>query len=280
MVDYSTKSVLITGCSSGIGRCIASGLAKRGYRIFATARKPGDVARLIADGLESVRLDLASSESIERGLAQILDRSNGRLFALINNGAYGQPGAVEDLSRDVLRKQFETNLFGTHELTVRVIPVLRAANAGRIVQISSILGLISLAYRGAYNASKYALESLSDTLRLELSDTNIHVSIIEPGPIDSRFRANAFNAYRDYIDRDSSPHRERYLALERRLQSEKAVRFTLPPEAVLGKVIKALESNKPRPRYLVTFPAHLLARLKRVLPDTWLDRFILRFAGG
>ncbi|MDH3281725.1 MAG: SDR family NAD(P)-dependent oxidoreductase, partial [Gammaproteobacteria bacterium] len=171
MKDLGARPVLITGCSSGIGECIAHGLSQRGYRVFAAARKDTDVARLIDGGLESVPLDLASSDSIQRACTEILERTGGRLYGLVNNGAYGQPGAVEDLSRSVLMRQFDTNLFGTHELTVRLIPVFRAAGGGRIVQMSSILGLVSLAYRGAYNASKYALESLSDTMRLELAGT-------------------------------------------------------------------------------------------------------------
>jgi len=275
----TARAVLITGCSSGIGECIAYGLSGRGYRVFATARKDTDVARLINSGLESVPLDLASSESIERACAEVLERTGGQLYGLINNGAYGQPGAVEDLTRDVLRRQFETNLFGVHELTTRLIPVFREAGTGRIVQISSIVGLVSLAYRGAYNASKYALESLSDTMRLELAATGIHVSLVEPGPIESRFRSNAMAAYLAHIDRDRSAHRDHYCAVEERLQAQDNTRFTLPPDAVLTKVIDALESAKPKPRYLVTFPSHLLARLKRVLPDRWLDRFLLRFAG-
>ncbi len=274
------RALLVTGCSSGIGACLAAGLAARGYRVFAAARKDADVRRLVADGLESVSLDLASSDSIRRACADVLERTGGVLYGVINNGAYGQPGAVEDLTRAALRQQFETNLFGTHELTARLMPTFRAAGEGRIVQISSILGLVSLAYRGAYNASKYALESLSDTMRLELAGTGIHVSLVEPGPIASRFRANALCAYQAHIDREHSAHREHYLKVEERLRARENPRFTLPPEAVLKTVVHALESAHPKPRYLVTFPAHLLARLKRVLPDRWLDRFLLRFAGG
>ena len=269
------KSILITGCSSGIGRCVAHGLAKRGYRVFATARQQADVEQLNSARLESLQLDLSDSVSINRAVDAILDRTGGRLDALFNNGAYGQPGAVEDLSREVLRAQFETNLFGWHELTNRVLPVMREQGHGRIIHNSSVLGFVALPFRGAYNASKYALEGLTDTLRLELRGTVIYVSLIEPGPIESRFRANAFAVYKKTIDPETSVHREKYRRLEQRLTTEgPVVPFTLPAEAVLKKVIKALESRRPRPRYYVTFPTYLFAGLKRVLTDRALDRFL------
>ena len=267
------KSILITGCSSGIGLCVARGLKSRGYRVFATARKARDVQQLEKDGFESLQLDLANSASINTAVDEILARTDGTLDALFNNGAYGQPGAVEDLSREVLRAQFETNLFGWHELTNRVLPVMRRQGHGRIIQNSSVLGFVALRYRGAYNASKYALEGLTDTLRLELAGTDIHVSLVEPGPVTSRFRENAFRAYQENIEPDSSVHRDKYLAMEARLQTKgPAVPFTLPPEAVLKKVIHALESRRPRARYYVTFPTWLFGTLKRLLSTRLLDR--------
>jgi NAD(P)-dependent dehydrogenase (short-subunit alcohol dehydrogenase family) len=271
----SEKSVLVTGCSSGIGLCVAQGLKARGYRVFATARKDSDVQRLRAAGFESVPLDLTDSVSIASAVDDILARTGGRLDALFNNGAYGQPGAVEDLSRAVLTAQFETNLFGWHELTNRVLPVMRRQGHGRIIQNSSVLGFVALRYRGAYNASKYALEGLTDTLRLELKGTGIHVSLIEPGPVTSRFRENAFRAYKENIDADSSVHRDQYRAMEARLQTRgPVVPFTLPPEAVLGKVIHALESRRPKARYYVTFPTCLFGALKRLLSTAALDRVL------
>lgn len=267
------KSILITGCSSGIGLCVARGLKSRGYRVFATARKAHDVQQLEADGFESLQLDLAHSDSIATAVDEILERTGGTLDALFNNGAYGQPGAVEDLSRDVLRAQFEINLFGWHELTNRVLPVMRRQGHGRIVQNSSVLGFVALRYRGAYNASKYALEGLTDTLRLELAGTDIHVSLIEPGPVSSRFRENALRAFQENIDADSSVHRDRYQAMEARLKTKgPVVPFTLPPEAVLKKVIHALENRRPRARYYVTFPTYLFGILKRLLSTRLLDK--------
>jgi NAD(P)-dependent dehydrogenase (short-subunit alcohol dehydrogenase family) len=269
------KSVLITGCSSGIGLSVAGGLKDRGYRVFATARGKADVERLATAGFESLQLDLADPASIHAAVDDILGRTAGTLDALFNNGAYGQPGAVEDLSREVLREQFETNLFGWHELTNRVLPVMRRQGHGRIIQNSSVLGFVALRFRGAYNASKYALEGLTDTLRLELAGSGIHVSLIEPGPITSRFRENAFRAYQRNINPHSSVHREMYRRMEERLTKQgPAVPFTLPPEAVLGKVMHALESRRPRARYYVTFPTYLFGFLKRVLSDRMLDKLL------
>ena len=270
-----SRSVLITGCSSGIGLCVARGLKARGYRVFATVRQATDVQRLADDGFESLQLDLDDSASIAAAVREVLARTGGTLDALFNNGAYGQPGAVEDLSRDVLRAQFETNLFGWHELTGLVLPVMRRQGHGRIIQHSSIVGLIALRYRGAYNASKYALEGLTDTLRLELRDSNIHVSLIDTGPVTSRFRENSYAAFLRNIDQNNSVHRVQYERVVKRLTTPGAVvPFTLPPEAVLKKVVQALESRRPRPRYYVTFPSYLFAYLKRVLSDRMLDRIL------
>jgi NAD(P)-dependent dehydrogenase (short-subunit alcohol dehydrogenase family) len=279
--SQTNNSILITGCSSGIGLCVAQGLAQRGYRVFATARKRKDVDMLKAQGLESLQLDLDDSRSIQAAADEVLDRTGGKLYGLFNNGAYGQPGAVEDLRRDVLRAQFETNLFGWLELANRVLPVMRQQGYGRIIQNSSVLGLVAMPFRGAYNATKFALEGLTDTLRLELSGSGIHVSLIEPGPILSRFRENGLAMYQRNIDVEHSVHRERYRGMEARLAKEgAAVPFTLQPEAVLKKVIHALESPRPKIRYYVTFPTYLFGTLRRLLPGRLLDRFVLRLSGG
>ncbi|MBP6075656.1 MAG: SDR family oxidoreductase [Nitrosomonas sp.] len=266
------KTILITGCSSGIGYCVAKVLQQRGYRVFATARRRESVEMLLAEGLESFRLNLTDSNSIHFAFEEVMRRTNGELYAVFNNGAYGLPGAVEDLNRDALRAQFETNVFGWQELTNLAIPVMRRQGYGRIIQNSSVLGFVALPFRGAYNASKYAIEGLSDTLRLELRGSNIYVSLIEPGPIASQFRMNAVKALAKYIDIDSSFHRERYQGVLARLNKPgPAVPFTLPPEAVLERVIHALEAAKPQPRYYVTFPTYLFGFLKRVLSTRVLD---------
>ena len=273
----TTRSLLITGCSSGIGHAAAHAMAERGWRVFATARKEEDVARLREEGFEALTLDLDSSASIDAAVADVAQRTGGTLTALFNNGAYGQPGAVEDLSRDVLRQQLETNLLGTHELTARVLPMMRAQGHGRIVQNSSVLGFAALPYRGAYICSKFALEGLTDTLRQELSGSGIHVSLIQPGPITSRFRENAHRAFRAHIDTERSAHAETYRKLEARLAStEGKAAFTLGPEAVVAKLIHALEHPRPRPRYAVTLPTHLFTALKRVLSTRGMDRVLLR----
>jgi len=266
------KTVLITGCSSGIGYCAAKGLQARGYRVFATARRRDSIEKLLAEGLESFRLDLNDSNSIHFAFEEVMRRTGGELYALFNNGAFGLPGAVEDLNRDALRAQFETNVFGWQELTNLAIPVMRQQGYGRIIQNSSVLGFVALPFRGAYNASKYAIEGLSDTLRLELRGSNVYVSLIEPGPISSLFRMNAVKALEKYIDIENSVHREKYQGVLARLNKQgPAVPFTLPPEAVLKRVIHALEASKPQARYYVTVPTYLFGFLKRILSARALD---------
>jgi NAD(P)-dependent dehydrogenase (short-subunit alcohol dehydrogenase family) len=275
-MNSAPKIVFVTGCSSGIGHATAVCLKARGHRVICSARKTADVDRLIEQGFECLLLDLANSESIRQAVQALLERTDGKIDALFNNGAFGQPGAVEDLSRDVLRNQFETNLFGTHELTNLIIPVMRKQGSGRIIYNSSVLGFVAMKFRGAYNSSKFALEGLVDTLRLELRGSGIDVVLIEPGPIESRFRANAFAMYKKNIDSEQSPHRKTYKAMEARLQKQgPAAPFTLPATAVAEKVIHALESSRPKLRYAVTVPTYLFAVLKRLLPTAWLDKILV-----
>jgi NAD(P)-dependent dehydrogenase (short-subunit alcohol dehydrogenase family) len=272
---HQPKTILITGCSSGIGYTTAVELKKRGHQVIATARKSEDVARLSQEGFAAIQLDLADSTSIQQAVKQAIELSGGKIDALFNNGAFGQPGAVEDLTRDVLRHQFETNFFGTHELTNLLIPMMRQQGHGRIIYNSSVLGLVAMTYRGAYNASKYALEGLADTLRLELHGTNIQISLIEPGPILSDFRKNAYLLFKENITPSNSYHKTAYDIMEQRLQKEgPAVAFTLPASAVAEKVIHALEADRPKMRYYVTFPTYLFAFLKRILPMSWLDALL------
>ncbi len=273
------KTILITGCSSGIGACVAAGLRARGYRVFATARKPSDVVTLREQGFESEVLDLADSNSIRAAVDNILAATGGTLDYLFNNGGYGQPGAVEDLTRDTLRDQFETNVFGTVELTNRIVPAMRAQGHGRILINGSVLGLVAMPYRGAYNATKFALEGIADTLRQELRAAGVFVSLIEPGPITSRFRVNAYAMYKARIDAQRSAHRIRYEGMERRLNKKgPAQPFTRPPEAVLKKVIHALEANRPQPRYYVTVPTYFLGTLRRLLSTRALDATLSYFS--
>jgi NAD(P)-dependent dehydrogenase (short-subunit alcohol dehydrogenase family) len=271
----SPQTILITGCSTGIGYSTAVVLKQRGHRVIATARKLADVELLRTQGFESLQLDLSDSISIHTAVKAVLSLTEGKLDVLFNNGAFGQPGAVEDLTRDVLRNQFETNLFGTHELTNAIIPVMRAQGYGRIIYNSSILGLVAMKYRGAYNASKFALEGLADTLRLELRGTNIHISLIEPGPILTEFRKNSLALFHQNIAMQGSSHQATYASMLYRLEKDgPAVPFTLPAEAVAKKVIHAVEASRPKLHYYVTFPTYLFAYLKRLLPTAWLDYLV------
>lgn len=272
----SERSVLITGCSSGIGLASGREMKSRGWRVFATARKPEDIAGLKGEGFESLYLDYAEPDSIEAAAAQVLQATDRHLTALFNNGAYGQPGAVEDLKPQVLRAQFEANFFGWHDLTARLIPAMREQGHGRIVFCSSVLGLVAAPYRGAYCASKFAVEALADTLRIELARTGIEVSLIEPGPIASRFLEHALEAYRRHIDLEASPHREIYRTRIARLEQGGSQTFKLGPEAVAAKLVHALESRNPKPRYYVTFPSYAAAWLRRILPTRALDAIAAR----
>jgi NAD(P)-dependent dehydrogenase (short-subunit alcohol dehydrogenase family) len=275
--SMSTQSILITGCSSGIGLHAALTLSARGYQVFATARKAQDVADLQAKGLTAFQLDLTEAESITQAVTQVLEQTGGRLDFLFNNGAYGQPGALEDLPTQALREQFESNVFGWHELTKQIIPVMKRQGHGRIIQCSSVLGFVSMAYRGAYNASKYAIEGLTDTLRLELKNANIAVVLLQPGPINTQFRANALAAFQANIDIESSDHKQQYHQQLERLMSEKSnAPFTLEALDVTKALIHALESKKPKLRYRITTPTKLFAIFKRILPARILDYMLAK----
>lgn len=268
------RTILITGCSSGIGYASARILKAKGWRVFATARKDADIIRLESEGLEVFRLDYTEPTTISECVEQVAERTGGKLFALFNNGAYGQPGAVEDLSRAALTAQFEANVFGWHELTCDCLKLMRANGSGRIINNSSVLGLTAMKWRGAYCASKFAIEALSDTLRLELQGSGIHVSLIEPGPIATRFVEHALAAFERNIDVDASHYKEAYARQRLRLNGGGAKRFKLPPEAVVEKLLHALESRKPRRRYYVTLPTYVMAWAKRLLPPPALDRLL------
>jgi len=272
------RTILITGCSSGIGHTCAHGLKKLGYTVFATCRNDEDVKRLHAEGLNAFKLDLCDPSSLHVALAWMLSQTEGRIDILFNNAAYGQPGAVEDLRREVLREQFETNVFGTLELTNLVLPYMRKQGHGRIIFNSSILGFVAMSYRGAYNASKFAIEGLADTLRLELHGSGVEVVLIEPGPIRSNFRKNALTKFLANIDQERSAHKEIYTKTLERLQKSGDSAFTLGAEAVLKVLVEAIESAKPKFRYPVTFPTKLFSVLKRILPTCIMDS-IARKAG-
>lgn len=272
--------VLITGCSTGIGYHCAHHLNKLGYDVLATCRKQEDVIRLQEEGLNCFLLDLADSKSIKSGLKQVLEASGGRIDALFNNGAFGVPGAVEDLSREAMEYQFQTNVFGTQELTNEVVKIMRPQGYGKIIYNSSILGFAAMQYRGAYNASKFALEGFADTLRLEVKQDNIQISLIQPGPIISNFRKNAYQQFREHINKDESAHLTNYQAMIKRLETVgPSAPFTLGPEAVTDCVVHALQKKQAKIRYRVTVPTKLFAYLKRLLPNSVLDKLLIK-AGG
>lgn len=269
------RTIIITGCSSGIGAYCARALNKDGWRVFATVRKPEDVASLEADGIETLLMDYTKQDTIDALVKEVAQRTGGRIDALFNNGAYGQPGAVEDLPTDVLRLQFETNVFGWHELTRQVIPFMRARGSGRIVQCSSILGLVPYRYRGAYNASKHAIEGLGVTLRMELDGSGIFVSLIEPGPITTRFTANALAAIEAHIDIQNSAHAREYKRQLARLDGSGPInKHKLGPDAVHAVLLHALNAPRPRPHYLVTKPAKQGVLLKWLLPADLFYRLL------
>jgi NAD(P)-dependent dehydrogenase (short-subunit alcohol dehydrogenase family) len=270
------KSILITGCSSGIGFETALALFQKGYDVYATARNEEDVLRLIGEGINAHQLDVTDPGSIDAALAWVLEQTGGTLYALFNNAGYGQPGALEDVPLQALRDQFETNVFGLHEMTRRVLPVMLSQGYGRILQHSSVLGLVSLRFRGAYNASKYAVEGLADTLRLELKGTGVHVVTVNTGPIRSRFRDNAIKMFEKNIDAQKSRFAGAYETevYKRKQHKEEKDPFTRDPDAVIGKIVEALEAKRPAPRYYVTAATVMLASLKRLLPTGKLDALL------
>lgn len=266
------RAILITGCSSGIGLASARALKQRDWRVFATARKPEDLEHLeTQEGLEAVHLDLADPQSIAACAQTVLDKSDGTLDALFNNAAYGQPGAIEDVPIEALRAQFEVNVFGAHDLTRRIIPSMLAQGRGRIVQCSSVLGILAAPYRGTYCASKFALEALSDAMRMELADTGICVSIVEPGPINTRFIESSIAAAHRWIDIDRSRHNARYKEMLAALANGGKQTFKLEPEAVAAKLVHAVESARPKAHYYVTLPTYMAVIARRTLPIKVID---------
>lgn len=272
------RTILITGCSSGIGYAAAHTLRERGWRVFASCRQTRDCERLAAEGFDAPQLGYTDASSIATAVDHVLEQTGGTLDALYNNGAHATPGAVEDLPTDALREIFESNFFGWHELTRKIIPVMRAQGHGRIIQCSSVLGFVTMPWRGAYNSTKFALEGLTDTLRIELRDTPIHVTLIEPGPITSNIRANSIPHFERWIDWKSSARKAQYESalLDRLYTARGPDRFELPPQAVVDKLIHALEADRPRPRYYVTTPTRISGILKRILPTRALDWVLSR----
>jgi len=269
------KNILITGCSSGIGYDTAVYLHNDGYKVYASVRKKEDVKKLQDLGIETFLLDVTSSQNIKNVLENIT--SDGEeLYAVFNNAGFGQPGALEDITSEALREQFETNFFALHELTRQVIPIMRKQGYGRIIQHSSVLGLVSLRFRGAYNASKYAIEGLSDTLRLELDGSNVFVSSINTGPVRSDFRKNAIEMFKKNVQIQESVFENEYEKDLLTVKDKNNDPFTKDSDVVIKNVIHALESKKPKARYYNTSATYLLGTLKRVLPTALLDKLLVK----
>lgn len=266
-----TKSVLITGCSSGIGKKSAEILKNRGWRVFATARKPEDVKHLLSLGFEACRLDLEDSSSIHEAVDFVLSKTQNHLYGLVNNAGYGLTSAVEDINIADLRKQFEVNVFGLQELTNLLIPAFRKQGHGRIVNISSVVGRFALPYMGAYSASKFALEALTDVLRIELADTGIYVSLVEPGGIKTNFSKNALSVLDELKNKDTSFHSKAYEIIQKGRKNNTKQNNKASTKSVVKTIIHALESKKPRARYLITPEAFFVFIAKKILPETLID---------
>jgi NAD(P)-dependent dehydrogenase (short-subunit alcohol dehydrogenase family) len=269
-------SIIVTGASSGIGAHCARALKADGWRVFATARKSADIAALEAAGIEAFFMDYRDAASIEALVATVLERTGGRLDALYNNGAHAQAGAVEDLPVEALRDQFEANVFGWHDLTRRVVPVMRRQGHGRLVHCSSILGLMPARFRGAYCASKYAIEGLMLCLRQELRGSGIHVSLIEPGPVHSKIHSNGTAWFLKNVDYGNSVHRAGYRRQMEDVRSQAAQDRRADPGVVYTALKHALLSQRPKPHYVVTMPARLGVLLKRILPASLFYRVLAR----
>ena len=269
------QNILITGCSSGIGLETALILKQNNYKVYASARKSKDVEILRSLGFEAFKIDVRNKEEITIALNTIIE-NDIKLDAVFNNAGFGQPGAVEDVSVDVLRKQFDTNLFGLHEVTLQAMKLFRKQGFGKIIQHSSVLGIISLKYRGAYNASKYAIEGLNDTLRQEVLGSSIYISTINTGPVTSKFRENGLKKFNKNIDIENSHFREIYKKeLKVRLESnDNNAPFNLPASSVGNVVLKIMQTRKPKPRYYVTKATHILGFLKRILSTSLMDKLL------
>ena len=274
----SRKSILITGCSSGIGYDAAYAMRDAGWLVFASCRREEDCEHLRSEGFISPRIDYADPESIVNGLSEVLEATDGTLDALFNNGAFATPGAVEDLPRGALQEIFETNVFGVHELTTLALQIMRAQGHGRIVNCSSVLGFVAAPWRGAYVASKFALEGLTDTLRIEMSDTDIKVILIEPGPIGTSFRQNSIPQFERWVDWENSARAEQYRdsLLKRLYEDSGPTKFELPPSSVSRVLLRALNARKPRARYRVTAVTRAMSVLRRLLPTRAMDAILSR----
>lgn len=273
-----TRTILITGCSSGIGLDAARTMKARGWRVFATCRKADDCARLQSEGLESFPLDHDSSESVQAGVTEAMARA-GRIDAAFLNGAFALPGMTEDIPREGMRACMETNFIGVHDLARHIVPIMRDQGAGRLLFCSSVLGFGALRYRAPYVASKFAMEGYADCLRMELHGSGVHVSLIEPGPIPTEIRRNSQGPFEKFVDWRGSRHRSFYESVFRkRLYDESGTpdTFERPVADVTKTVIHACEHPRPKARYFITPATYIVNIIKRVLPTSLSDAILRR----
>jgi NAD(P)-dependent dehydrogenase (short-subunit alcohol dehydrogenase family) len=261
--------ILVTGSSTGIGRATALEAAARGHRVFASARRLESVADLVAKGITPLALDVTEPATISEAVQEAL-RSEGRIDALVNNAGYGQYGAVEDVSLEEWRAQFEVNVFGALAVLRAVLPGMRAARGGTVVNVSSVAGRVAVPFAGAYSASKHALEAISDALRVELAPWGIRVVLVEPGPISTRFGDRAREATARIFGA-SGPYSGFYGAAESASNRE----FQLGkrgPDLVARVIVGAIDSKRPKTRYRIAPLARILVPLKTLASDRFLDR--------
>jgi NAD(P)-dependent dehydrogenase (short-subunit alcohol dehydrogenase family) len=280
MADSASQAVLITGCSSGIGEATARRLAEHGYTVYATARRPETLAGLEAAGCRTLALDVTDEQSMSAAVAEV-ERAEGAVGVLVNNAGYSQSGAIEQVAMDDVRRQFETNVFGLVRMCQLVLPGMRRAGGGRIVNVSTMGANFTFPGGGFYHASKYAVEAVSDALRFEVAGFGVKVVVIQPGLIRTSFSETAV----DSIDgagaagaAGDGPYAKFNATVARATREvyEKgpAARLGGPPEAVASTIEKALRARRPRTRYLVTPSARLLVGQRKILSDRMWDRFL------
>jgi NAD(P)-dependent dehydrogenase (short-subunit alcohol dehydrogenase family) len=262
--------LLITGCSSGIGRATALEAARRGHLVFASARDPRTIRDLEGQGsIRALRLDIQDSASCVEAVRRVLQEA-GRVDALVNNAGFAQYGAIEDVSIERWQQQFDVNVFGTVRMTQAALPAMREARGGTIVNMSSVAGKLSIPFAAPYCSTKHALEAISDALRVEVSPFGIRVVVIEPGPIVTKFEERARKEV-DPILKGKGPYSPFYGEAERAMDGDFR-RGELPAEAVARVVLRAVEARRPKIRYQVTAMSRTVIPLRRLLPDRYFDR--------
>jgi len=273
MANSPSKAVLITGCSTGIGRATAEHLAARGWRVYATARRPETIADLRNRGCEVLALDVCDEASI-RGAVDTVVAAEGAVGVLVNNAGYGQEGTVEEVPMEEVRRQFETNVFGLVRLTQLALPGMRRQHWGRVINVSSMGGRLTFPGGGVYHATKHAVEAISDALRFEVRGFGVDVVVIEPGPIKTQFEDTSLDSMDAASDSHVSPYAEFNASVAERVRGTYKGPMAAGPEAVARAIERAVSAKHPRTRYPVTAAARLLMLTRRILPDRAWDAML------